>query len=89
MSNVGSHVAVNGYDICFAIEQIFLQQFFIGPLWNEYIPLYMDCVIQSLNCCAAWPWTKPCFYTLLLADTGPWLLRSAQIWIFLSETAAF
>ena len=50
MSKVGSHVAVNGYEICFAIEQIFPQIFGIGSLRNEYIPLYMDCVVQ---CCSA------------------------------------
>jgi hypothetical protein len=44
MSNVGSHVAVDGYQISIAIEQICPQFFCIGPLWNEYIPLYKDCV---------------------------------------------
>ena len=46
MSKVGNHMAVNGYKICFSIEQTFPQLFCIRPLWNEYIPLYMDCVIQ-------------------------------------------
>ena len=46
MSKVGNHMAVNGYKICFAIEQTFPQFVCIGLLWNEYIPLYMDCVVH-------------------------------------------
>ena len=45
MSKVGNHMGANCCKICFAIEPFFPQHFCIGPLWNVYIPLYMDCVV--------------------------------------------
>ena len=45
-SKVENHMAVNNYTIFFTIKQTFPQKFCIGPLWNAYIPLFMDCVVQ-------------------------------------------
>jgi hypothetical protein len=49
ISKVGLHVVVDGYEIFFATDQIFPQNFCIGPFWNKYIPLYMDCVAQYIT----------------------------------------
>ena len=43
-------MAVDGYEICFAIEKKCPQFFCLRPLRNKYIPLCMDCVVQcTLN----------------------------------------
>ena len=44
MPQFGSSVAVVG-EICFNMKQLVPQFVCIKLLWNEYIPLYMDCVV--------------------------------------------
>ena len=67
-SKVGNHMAVNGCKICFAIEPFFPQNVCIGPLWNKYIPLYMDCVIQII---------KGPYGTTNVLDKSIWLLMNS------------
>ena len=61
-------MAVNCCKICFAIEPFFPQNVCIGPLWNKYIPLYMDCVIQII---------KGPYGTTNVLDKSIWLLKNS------------
>ena len=54
-SKAGNHIALNWCAILFATEQIFPRKFCIRPLWNAYIPLFMDCVVYWWLCVRSVP----------------------------------